>query len=139
MDPCLSPTTFTPTTQDRPTPNQYTGEIIDWTFKQFTVVPDFCQTVYQCTDVQRVDGYQPHNTITCVNDLKIDLDYLVIEGEEGKLQFSASEEDYRTGKYYPGEYEVTICGVVLKNPTDQQCATFILELLDPCAPPTSVT
>lgn len=85
-----------------------------------------------------MDGFQDHNTITC-GDLNIDLDYNNIEGNEGKLQFSASEEDYRTGKYYPGEYEVTICGVVVKNPSDQQCATFILELKDPCSLPISVT
>ena len=58
---------------------------------------------------------------------------------DGRLTFSANKNDYLSGRYAPGEYEVTITGRVgLTNPK-KDSATFTIRLLDPCDQPMSLS
>ena len=84
--------------------------------------------------MQRVDNHEPYNTLSC-SDLNLDLNFIAVDANDGKLQFKASEDDYRNGRFYPGEYEINLCGRVLKSPSNRKCTPFILELVDPCSPP----
>ena len=64
-----------------------------------------------------------------------------IDGTEsdGVLVFRPSTADYLSGRYEPGEYEVTITGTPYKA-TDgrSDSAKFTITLLDPCDPPVSI-
>ena len=55
------------------------------------------------------------------------------------MTFTASENDYITGNYRPGEYIVTITGTADgSDPMVSDTTTFTIELLDPCSPPESM-
>jgi hypothetical protein len=63
----------------------------------------------------------------------------IIDGTstDGILTLPITKEDYLSGKYEPGEYEVSITGTPVKA-TDGRTATvkFIFRLIDPCESPT---
>ena len=61
----------------------------------------------------RLDGQTQFDDITCAN-LNIDL---ILDGgaTDGKNTFFATESDYINGVYRPGQYEVTISGVVVDD------------------------
>ena len=135
-NPCWYPSTFSKTAQTDPDDHRYTNDDVVFTLNPFTIEPERCQVIYECTEVVRVDGTP--SEIGCAN--------FVFDGTydnqatDGKLTFSADQDDYLTQKYPPGEYTVTITGTVDKS-VDQltDVVTFTLTLVDPCDPPNQVT
>ena len=73
---------------------------------EFLISPNNCPISYACTDV--VESNQAVSSIDC-NDLSFDG---VFNGDptDGVLTFVATETDYTSGNYRPGEYTVTITG-----------------------------
>ena len=67
--------------------------------------------------------------------MKLDLDYNNQLGD-GKLGFSASPEDYISGRVAPGIYEITIEGSVSNSV--EKTTTFRINLLDPCNRPEGI-
>ena len=88
-----------------------------------------------CTDVSRVDG--EISNIQC-NDLDFDG---VFDGDilDGRLTFTARIQDYLNDVYPPGQYEVTITGFAGFKNMASASSVFILELIDPCDQPNSLT
>ena len=116
--------------------HRYSDDDVVFTLTKFTIEPIRCKIVYECTSVVRVD--EADSKISCSN--------FVFDGTydnqatDGKLTFSADQDDYLTKKYPPGEYTVTITGTADKS-IDQitKTAKFTLTLIDPCNPPVSIT
>ena len=88
---------------------------------------------YECSSVTRLAGGV--STISCDSFEKIGL--FNGEDSDGILKFVATKEDYISGKYVPGQYEVTITGTAVESP-DTATATFVLTLIDPCDPPDNI-
>ena len=115
--------------------HRYSDDDVVFTLNKFTIEPIRCKIVYECTEVVRVDGAA--SKIGCA-DFVFDGTY-DNQATDGKLTFSAVQNDYLTQKYPPGEYTVTITGTAEKS-IDQvtKTATFTLTLVDPCDPPDSL-
>lgn len=136
IDPCLSPFTFEPRTQDLIAPDAYTGNKFNFDFKKFNVNPVECLVLYSCVSVVRVDKQTNLSVPTCG---EIDLDLQYDNGlTDGKIGFVARTTDYQSGKYPPGTVEVTVRGFA---PLSSQTAftTFRITLIDPCNAPQSLT
>ena len=123
------------TSQNNPDPDNFSGNEIQFDLTKFTIVPSICPVTYTCTNVVEGDG----GTISSVECDDFSFDG-VFDGDatDGVLTFTASENDYITGNYRPGIYEVTITGTADgSNPLVSTTTTFTIELLDPCDPPES--
>ena len=77
-----------------------------------------------CKDVVRVDGTEPQQRLDC-SHIKYDAD----SGDFYSDNYMG--EVYAWEKAKPGEYEVTVTGTSSMGETKD--ATFIFELVDPCA------
>lgn len=68
-----------------------------------------------------------------------------INAADGVLQGNTisktfTQDDYRQGVYRPGKFQIELCGSVAGSLLQQEKCTFImLELLDSCDPPSSLT
>ena len=98
--------------------------------------PSRCKVSYECTSVVRVDGFE--SKIKCED---FDFDGLYDGGSsDGILTFVADSNDYESMNYPPGVYTVTITGTAIKSINEiKETATFTLNILDPCDPPTSLS
>ena len=110
LNPCAKPEAFVSTAQNDPDEDKFTGEPIIFELTEFDIDPETCLITYTCTDVVQTDSET--SSIGCndfIFDGIFDDDSVTTDGE---LSFTATEEDYTSGKYVPGEYTVTITGVV---------------------------
>lgn len=86
----------------------------------------------------RVDENATLDKITCT-DFTFD-GLFDNSGTDGTGSFTAPISKYTDGSYPPGDYEVTIRGTTVAATTPRTgTTTFILTLVDPCDPPTSLT
>ena len=85
-----------------------------------------CEVKYECQEVIRVDGNPDFQALNCVSDFYQD---------GNNVYFLANQEDYRNGRFAPGEYEVTLKGTATSDETKQHEVSVKFELLDICDPP----
>ena len=85
-----------------------------------------CEVKYECQEVFRVDGNPDYQALNCVSDFYQD---------GNSVYFLANQEDYRNGRFAPGEYEVTLKGTAKSDETKQHEVSVKFELLDICDPP----
>ena len=133
IDPCISPFTFTTTSQTSPGFDKYSGNQIVFSLTPFTITPTICEVEYTCISVVKDDDINAISDINC-SDLTSAANFELVDG---KLTFSANSDDYENMRVTPGNYEVTITGTaVTSGQTD--FATFVISMVDPCDPPNSI-
>ena len=69
-----------------------------------------CLVKYECSDVSRVDLDETYRTPTCAEDF-------YQKGND--VYFLANQEDYRSGRFAPGMYEVTLKGTAVSDATKE--------------------
>lgn len=100
-NPCDTPDTFEAVTQDATTPDNYSGDPIETTFKQHTIDPAFCQITYSCKAVTPKTDAINQKVPTC-EDLSLNLNFAALQ--DGKISFTATADDYINSKYTPGTF-----------------------------------
>ena len=102
-------------------------------------MPVRCKITYTCVSIDRVDNDFSKDKITCADDFTFDGIYDSI-GTDGLGSFTAPITKYTDQTYPPGDYIITIRGTTVKADTPlTDTTTFVLRLIDPCDPPTSIT
>lgn len=130
-NPCDDPFSFAATPQDDISDN-FSGVQQVWDLNPFTIDPARCVIEYACLGVKYLDGED--SSIDC---LDLNFDGIFNNSPlDGKILFTATEADYITNNFIPGDYEVTIQGTA-KNSLDERTreAKFTLTLIDPCDTP----
>lgn len=94
-------------------------------FDMNVLSPD-CEVKYECTSVTRVDGNLDYHAPEC------DIDFYP---DGNNFYFLANMEDYRNGRFAPGQYTLTMRGTAVSNPSYSHEVSVVMELADICDPP----
>jgi hypothetical protein len=89
--------------------DRYSGFLLEFFIDDFTITPDFCEVSYECTQVKKVTDANADLTMTCDDFDK----FGNIGGRpfgQNKLEITVTADDYTSGRFPPGNYDITISG-----------------------------
>ena len=113
-------TTISSTTQTNPDPDSYSGDDFFFTYKPYTVSPDYCDLQISCQGVEPVNQFVPCQEIV-----------------DGKLTFNFPSSRYTNQEVPPGDYTFTFqVSTDPTNPALTEEFTVTVTLEDPCKTPT---